>query len=60
MVGNNLECDVAGANRLGLISVFFHWTERRRTQPLDADEQPRYVVHSAPEIVALIDRLDAA
>ena len=31
MVGNNLERDIAGANRLGLISVFLHWTERRRT-----------------------------
>jgi FMN phosphatase YigB (HAD superfamily) len=31
MVGNNLERDVVGANRLGLISVFFHWNDRRRS-----------------------------
>ena len=57
MVGNNLERDIAGANRLGLISVFFHWNERRRTQPLTADEMPRYTVTSAQELVELVARL---
>jgi putative hydrolase of the HAD superfamily len=57
MVGNNLERDIAGANRLGLISVFFHWNERRRTQPLTADEMPRYTVTSAKELVELVAQL---
>lgn len=57
MVGNNLERDIAGANRLGLISVFFHWTERRRTTPLTAAETPRYTVSSAQELASLIERL---
>jgi putative hydrolase of the HAD superfamily len=52
-----LERDVVGANRLGLISVFLHWNERRRTQPLTADEQPRYTVHSAQELITLIEEL---
>ena len=59
MVGNNLERDVAGANRLGLISVFFHWNDRRRCEPLSDDEQPDYTVHSPAELVELIDRLDS-
>ena len=54
MVGNNLERDIVGANRLGLISVFFHWNERRRTQPLTADETPCYTVTSARELIELI------
>jgi len=58
MVGNNLERDVVGANRLGLISVFLHWNERRRTQPLTAEEQPRYTVHSAQELITLIEELE--
>jgi FMN phosphatase YigB (HAD superfamily) len=58
MVGNNLERDVVGANRLGLISIFLHWNERRRTQPLTAEEQPRYTVHSAPALMALIEKLE--
>lgn len=57
MVGNNLERDIVGANRLGLISVFFHWNERRRTQPLTADETPRYTVTSAWELVELVVNL---
>jgi FMN phosphatase YigB (HAD superfamily) len=58
MVGNNLERDVVGANRLGLISVFFHVNERRRTCPLTDEETPRHIVTSAHELVALIERLD--
>jgi FMN phosphatase YigB (HAD superfamily) len=58
MVGNNLERDVAGANRLGLISVFFHWNERRRTRPLTQEENPRYVVSSAQELTDLIGSLE--
>ncbi|MBI5301195.1 MAG: HAD-IA family hydrolase [Chloroflexi bacterium] len=58
MIGNNLERDIVGANRLGLISVFYHWNERRRTQPMTADESPRYTITSPGELVALIERLD--
>jgi len=58
MVGNNLERDVAGANRLGLISIFFHWNDRRRSLPLADDENPQYTVSSASELIALIERLD--
>lgn len=60
MVGNNLERDVSGANRLGLISVFFHANERRRTQPQVPDEHPRYTVSSAHELTLLIERLETA
>ena len=58
MVGNNLERDVVGANRLGLISVFFHINERRRTRPLTDDEMSQYTATSAHELIALIERLD--
>jgi FMN phosphatase YigB (HAD superfamily) len=55
MVGNNLERDVVGANRLGLISIFFHWNDRRRSRPLTAEEEPRYTVSSIQELVSLVD-----
>ena len=58
MVGNNLERDIVGANRLGMISIFYHWNERRRTQPLTPEEQPRYTVTSPSELLALIERLN--
>jgi putative hydrolase of the HAD superfamily len=58
MVGNNLERDIVGANRLGLISVFFHWNDRRRSQPLTAEEEPCYTVSSLEELVSLVAGLD--
>jgi putative hydrolase of the HAD superfamily len=58
MVGNNLERDIVGASRLGLISVFFHWNDRRRSQPITAEEHPRHIVRSAEELVSLIAQLD--
>ncbi len=58
MVGNNLERDVVGANRLGLISVLFHWNDRRRSQPLTAEENPRYRVSSAQELISLVAGLN--
>jgi HAD superfamily hydrolase (TIGR01549 family) len=57
MVGNHLERDIAGANRLGMVSIYFHWNERRRTRPVAPDEQPAYTVHSAGELRALLDRV---
>ena len=59
MVGNNLERDVVGANRLGLISVFFHSNERRRTRPLTAEEQPRATATTARELLNVIDQLES-
>ena len=58
MVGNHLERDMAGANRLGIISVFFHWNERRRTLPLTDEERPCYTVTSAQELIRLIAHLE--
>jgi putative hydrolase of the HAD superfamily len=59
MVGNNLERDIVGANRLGLISVFLHWNDRRRSEPLTPEEEPDHTVSSAAELVALIEKLEA-
>ena len=57
MVGNNLERDIAGAKQLGLLTIFLHWNERRRTTPLTDDETPDYTVHDAVELMALVERL---
>jgi HAD superfamily hydrolase (TIGR01549 family) len=54
MVGNNLERDILGANRLGLTSVFFHWCDRRRSIPEDEAEQPDFTVTSAQELLDLV------
>ncbi len=57
MVGNHLERDIAGANRLGLVSIFLHWNERRRTTPETAAEVPDHTVRSIAELQHLLARL---
>jgi FMN phosphatase YigB (HAD superfamily) len=54
MIGNNLERDVVGANRLGLVSVFFHLNDRRRITPLTEEETPKFTVCNASELASLI------
>jgi putative hydrolase of the HAD superfamily len=58
MVGNHLERDIAGANRLGLVSVWLNWSPRRSKIPADAWEQPDYTIHTPWELVALLERLE--
>jgi FMN phosphatase YigB (HAD superfamily) len=57
MVGNNLIRDVRGANRLGLISVWFHWNERYLADPNFVDT-PTYEAHTARELADLIDQIE--
>lgn len=59
MCGNNLERDIAGANRMGITSIWLHWNYRYPTIPSTPAEKPDYVVHSAAELSDLIDRLMA-
>jgi FMN phosphatase YigB (HAD superfamily) len=56
MVGNNLVRDVRGANRLGLVSVWFHWNDRYLADP-DFVDVPAHEVHSAHELTGLIRQI---
>lgn len=58
MIGNNLERDIVGANRLGLISIYFRWNERRRTEPLTSDEIPDFTVHTVAALRNVLFSLD--
>lgn len=58
MVGNNLERDIAGANRLGLTSILMSWTTRYRLQPRVPEETPDFVVARPDELPALLAELD--
>lgn len=57
MVGNNLERDIMGANRIGLRSVYFHINERRRSIVENPDEAPRHTVTTAQELLDLVAAL---
>ncbi len=57
MVGNNLIRDIRGANELGLMSIWFHWNDRYLSDP-EYGDKPRFQVHTARELVALIERIE--
>lgn len=58
MVGNNVERDIAGANRFGLTSVLLDWSPRYRMQPQNQLEQADYIIHTPLELLVLLARLE--
>lgn len=60
MVGNNLERDVAGANALGMVSVWIDWAPRRNKVPANELEQPDYQIKTPLELLSLIPLIEQA
>ncbi len=58
MVGNNLERDIAGANRMNMISVLINWTDRYPKEPKNTDEIPDYIIEEPMDLLPLVRRLD--
>ena len=58
MVGNNIERDITGANRMGFISILMSWTTRYRMQPRTPEETPDFIAASPDRLPALLDKLD--
>jgi putative hydrolase of the HAD superfamily len=58
MIGNNLPRDIAGANRLGIISLFMGWSKRRTHTPETADEVPGYTVFDLRDVIDMLDRIE--
>lgn len=58
MIGNNLERDIAGANRMGICSVLLTYSPRYRMAPETAEEMPDYAVEMPCEILPLLERLE--
>ncbi len=58
MIGNNLKKDIAGANRMGLISVWLRWSPRYFHTVEEPDWQPDYTVDLPCELPDLLARLE--
>ena len=59
MIGNHLERDIAGANRLGIKTIWQSWSHRRARLATTPEEVPHYVACTpgeVPAILALIER----
>lgn len=59
MVGNNLSCDIKGANDLGLTSVWLDWAPRRSKTPADESEVPDYTIRKPMELIGIVEQFDA-
>lgn len=58
MVGNNLERDVLGANRFGMMSVFLSWSARRSHVPRLRRERPMFTISHIWKLPDLIERIE--
>jgi putative hydrolase of the HAD superfamily len=60
MVGNNLERDIAGANGVGIASVFFSWSDRRSRVPAAPLQTPDYVITALAQLPDLLESIELA
>ena len=58
MVGNHLERDIGGANRLGIISIWQSWSHRRSHIPANAGEVPRYTIRTPGQLPGLLAEIE--
>lgn len=58
MVGNRLDRDVKGANRLGMVSVWMDWSPRGNKVPSDEAEHPRFTIREPLELLEVLERLE--
>lgn len=55
--GNNLRRDIAGANAIGMKTVWLNWSGRRRTTPRGALEIPDMTISAPIDLLAALDEL---
>ena len=59
MIGNNLACDITGANKLGIYSVLLTYSPRYNMTPSTELEKPDARTASLGELPALIEQLES-
>jgi HAD superfamily hydrolase (TIGR01509 family) len=58
MVGNDLSADIAGANGVGMISVWLDWAPCHRKTPVSELEVPDYTISEPLALLNLLDGLE--
>lgn len=56
-VGNQIDSDIVGGNRAGMITVWFHWRERYVSDMKSEDEKPDYIISSLEDLIFIIGQL---
>ena len=58
MIGNNVQRDIRGANRYGLISVLIDWSKRRPFTEELPEDHADYRIHTPEELFTLANQLE--
>lgn len=58
MVGDRVDTDIAGANRVGITSILCRWNSRYPVTVSDEVDMPDYVIASIKELPELLDWID--
>ena len=54
MVGNRIDADVIGANRIGMKSVWFKWNNRYKDEISNREERPDFIIKELAELPQLL------
>ena len=54
MVGNRIDADIVGANRVGMKSVWFKWNDRYEEIIASEDEKPDFIIKSLAELPGIL------
>ncbi|MGC9779005.1 MAG: TIGR02253 family HAD-type hydrolase [Candidatus Heimdallarchaeota archaeon] len=53
-VGNKIETDIIGANRIGMVSILFEHEQKTNVTELSNEEKPNYLIGSSSEITEIV------
>ena len=57
MVGNRIDADIVGANRVGMKSVWFRWNDRYEEIIGSEDEKPDFIIKSLAELPGILSSI---
>ncbi len=57
MVGNRIDADIVGANRIGMKSVWFRWNDRYEEIIGREDEKPDFIIKSLAELPGILSSI---
>jgi len=59
MIGNNIDADILGANRVGMKSVWFKWNARYKDTIDSNQEKPDFIINRLSQLPSLIASMRA-
>ncbi|HIE17737.1 MAG TPA: HAD family hydrolase [Dehalococcoidia bacterium] len=55
MVGNRIDTDIVGANRLRMTSVWFKWNDRYPASIDTVEQKPDFIIQSLPQLLDILN-----